>query len=90
MASDLPVVATDVGGNREIVIDGETGFLVPVSDAKALATKLIYLLQNPDDAIRMGHRARERISREFSINAMIQKHQDYYRDILISELHGSQ
>src|SRR5262249_10253107 len=82
MCAGLPVVATNVGGNPEIVEDGESGFLVPVSDPASLAEKLICLLQNHDLAARMGSRARERVEREFSLESMICKHQDYYQKLL--------
>lgn len=47
MAMELPVAVTDIRGCREEVVDGETGFLIPVRDSRALAGKLIYLLENP-------------------------------------------
>jgi glycosyltransferase involved in cell wall biosynthesis len=83
MCAGLPVVATRVGGNPEIVEDGESGFLVPVCDPASLAEKLICLLQNHDLAARMGLRARERVEREFSLDAMICRHQDYYQKLLL-------
>src|SRR5262249_61588037 len=50
MALRKPVVATDGGGTRELVVDGETGFLVPPENPDALAAKIEYLLDNPDVA----------------------------------------
>lgn len=58
-ASGRPVVATDVSGCREIVRDGENGFLVPVRDSKALAEALIKLIADPELRVRMGARGRE-------------------------------
>jgi len=54
MASGLPVVATDIRGCREEVADGETGFLVPVRDARALAAALNRLVDDPDLRDSMG------------------------------------
>ena len=54
MAAALPVVATRVGGNPELVADGESGELVPVGDVHALATALMALLDDPERAVRQG------------------------------------
>lgn len=60
-ASAKPVVATDVSGTRDTVIDGETGYIVPVSQPEALAQGMIRLLDDPARAAEMGRRAREHI-----------------------------
>ena len=60
MAAGKPVVATNIRGCREAILDGETGFLVPVSDVHALASSLGKLLSDPDLAKRIGMKARER------------------------------
>lgn len=60
MLTGLPVVATDIRGSREEVVDGETGLLVPVRDAAALATALQSLRQNPPLRERMGRAGRKR------------------------------
>ena len=62
MAAALPVVATDVGGNREVVIAGETGFLVPPGDPAALARALITLLSDPARASQFGAAGRSRVT----------------------------
>ncbi len=54
MAARLPVVATDCGGNNELARDGETGFVIPVGDAQALADRLIQLLRSPEQRSEMG------------------------------------
>jgi L-malate glycosyltransferase len=66
MAAGLPAVATDVGGTREAVADGETGVLVPPGDAAALAEAIRRISGRPDEARRMGERAREKAVREFT------------------------
>lgn len=65
MAARLPVVATAVGGNVELVRDGRTGFLVPKSDAHALAARLYELARQPALARRMGEAGRRRIETDF-------------------------
>jgi len=65
MAAELPVVATDVGGNREVVVNGKTGFLVPAQSPQELADAIIKLLRNPDLARAMGRAGRQRVEAEF-------------------------
>ena len=59
MAAGVPVVATAVGGVRDFIRDGSSGFLCPADDAEALAARVIYVLQNPAVAARAASRARE-------------------------------
>src|SRR5262249_16038980 len=73
MALGKPVVATDGGGTRELVVDGETGFLVPPGTPSALVAKIEYLLANPDIAKRMGEAGEARLRREFSIMRMVEE-----------------
>jgi glycosyltransferase involved in cell wall biosynthesis len=82
MALGKPVVATDVGGNREVVQHGETGFLVPSGNAEALANAIIALLQSPETAKAMGQRARKRVTTQFSVNRMVQQYQSLYEETL--------
>ncbi|CAG1022322.1 N-acetyl-alpha-D-glucosaminyl L-malate synthase [Methylococcales bacterium] len=72
MAASKPVVATKSGGPEEIIVDGETGFLVPVKDAQAIANKVTYLLEHPDQAQAMGENGCTRAQKMFSMNQYIQ------------------
>lgn len=74
MSVATPVIATRSGGCEDMVVDGETGYLVPVSDPEALATAIISVMDNPDHAIRMGQQGRQRLETHFS-------HQDYVRNM---------
>jgi glycosyltransferase involved in cell wall biosynthesis len=71
MALARPVIATDGGGTRELVVDGETGLLVPPADPDALAASIAYLLDHPAVARRMGEAGKARLTREFSITRMV-------------------
>ena len=82
MAAGLPVVCTDQGGNRELVIDGVTGFLIPPSDADALAEKLLWLEANREKALAMGQAGRKRIETEFSVARMIERASEIYSEVL--------
>jgi glycosyltransferase involved in cell wall biosynthesis len=67
MASGTAVVSTDCGGTATAVVDGETGYLVPVRDSGAFSDRLIQLLRNPDLRARLGRAGRRRIDERFSI-----------------------
>ncbi len=66
MAASLPVVATDIGAVGDMVVDGETGFLVPQGDSEALADKLRMLCNDSDLRHRMGAAGKERFQAKFS------------------------
>jgi glycosyltransferase involved in cell wall biosynthesis len=79
MALAKPVVASDSGGTKELVVDGETGFLVPPRDPSALAGKIEFLLDHPDAAKRMGEAGYTRLRGEFSVEKMIAETVKLYR-----------
>ncbi|OPY09134.1 MAG: Capsular glucan synthase [Syntrophaceae bacterium PtaB.Bin038] len=82
MACGKPVVATDVGGTREAVDEGVTGYVVPPDDAGNLAERIELLLA--DDAVRaaMGEAARRRAEERFSVGKNARATERLYRDIL--------
>jgi sugar transferase (PEP-CTERM/EpsH1 system associated) len=84
MAAGLPVVATDVGGNRELVVEGSTGFLVPRSDPDALAGAIRHYVDDPEMRAAHGQRAQLRCEAEFSLNTMVKKYQGLYDALLPS------
>jgi glycosyltransferase involved in cell wall biosynthesis len=71
MACGLPVVCSDGGGNREVVLDGTTGFVVPPSDARQLAAKLAFLRDHEPERRAMGQAGRQRVTDAFSIEQMV-------------------
>jgi glycosyltransferase involved in cell wall biosynthesis len=73
MACEKPIIATDAGGNSELIIDGLTGLLVPPCDPGAMAKAIFSLLADRDNAIRLGLNARKKIEDEFNINKMLEK-----------------
>lgn len=82
MASELPIVATNVGGNPEVVIEGETGYLVPPQNSEEIATKLLCLINDGDLRRQMGVRGRERVISHFSIEETAKKYADLYCSVL--------
>lgn len=82
MASGLPVIATDVGGNGELVEDGFNGRLVPVGDLEALAAALKELLENEQERKRRGANARQRVSQRFDWNRTVEQYLGVYDELL--------
>lgn len=74
MSFGLPVVATDIGDNKYLVKDGETGFLTKVKDADAVAAKLELLLNNEELRNTMGKKGRQHITENFSIEKFTQQY----------------
>ncbi len=84
MMAGKPVIATRVGGNPEIVVEGETGFLVPPGDTKALALSIVTLLMNRQQADQFGARGKSRAEENFSLRAMVGAYQSLYDECLKS------
>lgn len=82
MSSGLPVIATDVGGNAELVSDGVTGRIIPAADHEAMAEMIVRLANQRDIARAMGRAGRELVERKFSMNAMITAYQGTYDKLL--------
>jgi sugar transferase (PEP-CTERM/EpsH1 system associated) len=82
MACGLPVVATAVGGNADLVSDGVTGIIVPPGDAPAIAASVLRLADNPESAVRMGKAGRESVESRFSLQAMVAAYQGLYESQL--------
>jgi glycosyltransferase involved in cell wall biosynthesis len=81
MAAGLPVVATDVGGLREVVADGTTGLLAPAGDDAALAERLVCLADDPDLRHWMGAAGRARAKRHFDEPRMAADYARLYREM---------
>ncbi len=82
MAAGRPAVVTDVGGCREVVEDGVTGFVVPPREPTALAMSIEKLVRSPELARAMGGAGRVRVRREFSLDRMVRRNQEIYDEVL--------
>jgi glycosyltransferase involved in cell wall biosynthesis len=82
MSWGVPVVASDIAGNRDLVVDGQTGYFFPVGDRATLARITNQLLDDPRRARSLGNAGRERIREHFSVQQMIDRHVALYRRLL--------
>jgi L-malate glycosyltransferase len=78
MVAGVPVVATNVGGSPEIVLDGKTGLIVPPADSEALADAILRLLDSPELASRLVANARSMVLSRFSNETMVETYEDLY------------
>jgi glycosyltransferase involved in cell wall biosynthesis len=86
MAAGKPVVATDVGGSPEVVIDGKTGFLVPPKDPEALASAILHLLADRELARNLGEAGRIRVESEFTLEIMVARLEELYDSLLAARV----
>jgi len=82
LAAGLPTVATQVGGNGDILQDGRTGLLIPPQNARALAQAILNVLENPALADRLGHAGREHVRANFSFERLTGETTELYRELL--------
>lgn len=82
MAAGLPVVASDIPPNRELVVDGETGYIAPVGDATAFAQWTDRLFSDSERRQAMGAAGAERMREQFSVEAMVDGYANVYRRVL--------
>jgi len=85
MASRVPVIATDIPGNRDLVIDSVTGYLVPVGDRFEFARRTHWLLDDAALRQRLGEAGRECVACEFSVEQMVARYAALYREVVSGE-----
>ncbi len=82
MATGLPVVVSDAGGNPEVVDDGTTGLVVPRGDPEALASAVVRICRDPEQARRMGRAGRDRVTAVFGVDHLVKRHVALYEDLV--------
>ena len=82
MAAGLPMIVTDVGGNAEAVVQGETGLVIPPRDPRAISDAIVALARDPEARKRFGAAGRRRVEKEFSIDKCVKAHLDLYEAML--------
>ena len=85
MASGLPVIATDAGGNSELVENRKTGLLVAVQDVEAMASAITACALAPHDSKAMGQRGRDEVIQKFSIESMVKSYCNLYASLVSAE-----
>jgi glycosyltransferase involved in cell wall biosynthesis len=82
-ACGLPAVVTDVGGNAEVVVHEETGFVVPPQNSDALADAMLRLMNLPAEMRQqMGALARQRVEQQFSLESVVTQWENLYYELL--------
>jgi len=89
MALGRPIVASNIGGIPDLVVDGENGYLVPVGDVESLAARIRKLLDDPEKREEMGE-CGKKIAIDYSANAMVQKIDRVYRKLVVSRCHSEE
>jgi glycosyltransferase involved in cell wall biosynthesis len=82
MRAGLPVIASDVGGVKEIVIEDETGYLIPRGDFKTLRQKLAYLISNEQVRVKMGALARQKYETQLTFQQMYSQTLTTYQEVI--------
>lgn len=81
MATGLPLIVSDIGGNAEAVTDGQNGFVIPPNDIGALRQALVSLHADPFERSNMGRESRRRVEQEFSLELMWRSHEKLYHSL---------
>ena len=82
MTSEVPVMATKAGGLPEVVIDGETGFLLPVGDVEGMAARAIEILSDDAYQHRLGRRGRELAASVFDEALIVPVYREFYERVM--------
>lgn len=82
MAAGKPVVATDADGTNELIVNGETGLLVPLRDPGKFADAILSLLQDADMAADIGSKAKMFVEKQHNFNTMIHEYKSFYRNMI--------
>jgi len=85
MSCGLPVIATNVGGNPELVSEGSTGMLVPAANPEKMSHALEVYVENTDKIIRHGQAGRKKVEQEFSMDNMVKNYTNVYDELFINK-----
>ncbi len=83
MACGLPVIAMAVGGNAELIVEGDTGLLLGKREPEAIARRVVQVLQNQAFGAEMGRRGRERVEKLYSLNRLICRAEKIYERLIL-------
>jgi len=82
MASSKPIISTDTGGVKEVIVEGKSGFLVPSRDMNKMSQRLAVLLNDENLRTQIGQNARKSLDSNFALTNMIRKSESLYEDLL--------
>jgi len=82
MASEVPVIGSRAGGLTEVVVEGETGYLLPVGDVEAMAARAIEILSTPALQHRLGRNGRDLAEGKFNVNAVVPRYREFYERVI--------
>ena len=82
MAAGKPVIGTSVGSAAEMIVHGETGYVVPLDSIEAIVDKVVAFAEDPGRSIRMGQQARRRAEEAFGVETHVQEVQQIYENLL--------
>lgn len=83
MGGATPSIVTTTGGGKELILEGETGYIVPTHDANAITTHLNTLIANPQQAKHMGIAARNHLANTFSLERSINEHEHFFQQLTL-------
>lgn len=86
MSMEIPIIAPDVGGISDQIIDGKTGIVTIPKNIKSTSDALIFLLKNPNVRLEMGKEGRERVKKQFSLEKCVAEHYKLYNNIFRTKL----
>jgi glycosyltransferase involved in cell wall biosynthesis len=84
MTAGVPVIATDIPGNRDLVVNGVAGYLVPLGDRFEFTRHTHWLLDNEAQRKQMGEAGRQRVLTEFTVEKMVARHASLYRELVVA------
>ena len=88
MAAGKPVIGTPIGSTAEMIVDGKTGYIVPLDPREGIADKIVELAKDPNRSGYLGQQARKYAEEAFSVERHVQKVQDVYERLLITDFYG--
>ena len=88
MAAGKPVIGTPVGSTAEMIVHGKTGYIVPLDPIEGISDKIAELAKDPNQSGRMGQQARKYAEEAFGVEMHVQKVQDVYERLLITDFYG--
>lgn len=84
LAASLPVVVSDIPGNRDLVVHRQTGLLFPVGNSRALADSIVWMIEHPDEARELGKRGKLKVVEEYSNRKMASEYSLVYENLIVT------